>query len=55
MLALEYLETAFLLPRDSHLIFSVFIGCLYCVQDMTLDTEGVTVTCQSLGSWRNRE
>lgn len=30
MLALEYLETGFLLPRDSHLIFSVFIGCLLC-------------------------
>jgi len=38
MLALEYLETAFLLPRDSHLIFSVFIGCLYCVQDILLNS-----------------
>ena len=40
--------------RRIHL-FSTYLLSLYCVQDMTLDTEGVTVTCQSLGSWRNRE
>ena len=43
-----------LIQRRIHL-FSTYLLSLYCVQGMTLDTEGVTVTCQSLGSWRNRQ